>query len=110
MNIIQPWRQLYEIKQVVLAREAGIHAVSLSRIENGAEPTVTNALNICDALSRLSRPHRDIGVKDVFYRSEHGADSYAAWDAREQAADEVHRQAEQQGRAWTAGRLGQGES
>jgi DNA-binding XRE family transcriptional regulator len=76
------WRRLYGVKQATLAREAGLHVVTLSRIENGAEPSVSNALAICRALSmRATRP---ISVEDVF-----GDGPYP--EAFERAVDDLHR-------------------
>jgi len=85
-NLIRPWRRLYEIKQERLARETGIHAVSLSRIENGTEPSVTNALKICGALSQISG--RSVLVEHVFHYSDSGADIALA--ALQDASNEVH--------------------
>ena len=71
--LIQNWRKLYEIKQTELAREAGVHEITLSKIENGAmEPKITTALRICAALSKLSG--RDVVVEHLFYCSDEGSD------------------------------------
>ncbi|MDQ6807429.1 MAG: helix-turn-helix domain-containing protein [Actinomycetota bacterium] len=86
-NLVQAWRKVYAIKQETLAREAGIHRVSLSHIERGTEPSVTNALKICDALHRLSRPRRYIAVENVFYYSPESKQS--ANRVREDAADDT---------------------
>jgi DNA-binding XRE family transcriptional regulator len=91
---IREWRELEQptiIKQAVLAREVGIHEISLSRIERGkTEPSVTTALKICEAMSRLLG--RDISVEHVFYHSDDGSD--IAWAALSNAEDEVHRASE----------------
>jgi DNA-binding XRE family transcriptional regulator len=61
---VRDWRRMYGIKQQVLAREADLNVITLSRIENGAEPSVTNAIGLCRALSRLAG--REISVYHVF--------------------------------------------
>jgi DNA-binding XRE family transcriptional regulator len=93
LSLIGDWRRLYSIKQAQLAREAGLHVITLSRIENGSEPGVTNAIKLCRALSRLSG--RQISVEQVFYESEKArwAPMDAPTEALYKAEHEVHRAA-----------------
>lgn len=64
---VHGWRKLHKIRQADLARAAGLHVVSLSRIETGAaEPSVSTAIAICKALSRLADQPWSLRVEHVF--------------------------------------------
>lgn len=104
-NWLSAFRELHGISQTALAQAAGVHRVTLSRVERGQEePSVSTALRICRALEDLSNqalkaqapPGFDreavISVEEVFGDPEGRWLEYAASDLRDaRAAAEADR-------------------
>lgn len=85
--LVRQWRDLFRITQRDLAEEAGIHAVTLNRIERGKlDPTISTALKIVSALERLAPADagEGLGLDSLF-----GGD--AEWLLREKSDELLKR-------------------